>query len=162
MHFSAGRGLRPAVPIGQDRPQEPMGHESYTREEHVEGSSNRSFGLVFAAVFAIIGLLPVLFGRTPRLWALGVAGLFLAAALFLPRVLTPLNRLWFKLGLLLHRVVSPVAMGIVFFGVITPMALVMRLLGKDPLRLRFDRDAPTYWIDRSPPGPAPESLKDQF
>jgi len=139
-----------------------MGHESYTREEHVEGSSNRSFGVVFAVVFAIIGLLPLLFGRAPRLWALAVAALFLAVALLVPGLLAPLNRLWLRLGLLLHRVVSPVAMGIVFFGVITPMALVMRLLGKDPLRLRFDRNAPTYWIERHPPGPAPESLKDQF
>lgn len=139
-----------------------MGHESYTREETHEGSSNRSFGIVFAVVFAIIGLLPLLFGRMPRGWALIVGALFLAVALAVPRVLAPLNRLWFKLGLLLHHVVSPLAMGIVFFGVITPMALVMRLLGKDPLRLRFDRSAPTYWIERRPPGPAPESLKDQF
>jgi hypothetical protein len=139
-----------------------MGHETYTRDEQVDGPSDRSFGLVFAAIFALIGLLPLLFGRGPRVWALAAAGLFLLAALAFPPVLAPLNRLWLKFGLLLHRFVSPIALGIMFFLVITPMGLVMRAMGKDFLRLRLDPAADSYWIERKPPGPAPESLKNQF
>jgi len=67
-----------------------------------------------------------------------------------------------KLGDILHRIASPIALAILFYGVVTPTGLLMRLFGKDPLRLRFDREAKSYWIAREPPGPAPESLKDQF
>ena len=139
-----------------------VGHESYERHEDVRGSSDRAFGIVFAAVFAIIGLLPLVFGGRVRLWALLVAGAFLLVAQFVPSMLAPLNRWWLRFGLLLHRIVSPIVLGIMFFGVITPMGLVMRALGKDLLRLKFDRVAPTYWIERTPPGPPPESMKDQF
>lgn len=139
-----------------------MGHESYERSEDVRGSSDRSFGIVFAVVFAVIGLLPLLFGGGIRLWSLAVGGAFLLAALAFPSVLAPLNRIWLRFGLLLHKIVSPLILGIMFFLVITPMGVVMRALGKDLLRLRFDKAAPSYWIDRIPPGPPPESLKDQF
>lgn len=139
-----------------------MAHESYSRDENIDGSSNRTFGCVFAAFFGLVGLLPLITGRPPRIWALGGGGIFLLVALLFPSVLAPLNRLWTKLGLLLHRVVSPIALGIMFFLVITPMGLVMRALGKDPLRLRLRPDAESYWIDRCPPGPAPETMKDQF
>ena len=87
---------------------------------------------------------------------------FCSIALALPSVLTQLNRLWLRFGLLLHRVVSPLVLGIMFFLVVTPTGIVMRLLGKDPLRLRYEETASTYWIDRTPPGPAPESLDRQF
>lgn len=139
-----------------------MAHESYVREESVQGSPNRSFGLLFAVVFALIGLLPLMFGGVARLWAIIVAAVFLVAALAFPGVLAPLNRLWMRFGLLLHRIVSPVVLGIMFFGVITPIGLVMRLFGKDPLRLQLDKAAASYWIERTPPGPAPETFKDQF
>lgn len=139
-----------------------MGHESYQRHEEVRGSSDRAFGFVFAGVFAIIGLLPLILGGRLRLWAVGLAIAFAAVALVMPRLLAPANRLWTRFGLLLHRVVSPLALGIMFFVAITPTGLLMRLFGKDPLRLRFERDRPSYWIDRVPPGPAPQSLKDQF
>jgi hypothetical protein len=139
-----------------------MGHESYDRREGVQGSSNRSFGFVFAAFFAIVGLLPLITGDRVRLWALMIGGAFLLSGLLFPSILAPLNRIWTKLGLLLHKLVSPIVLGIMFFLVITPTGLLMRLLGKDPLRLRFSRDAESYWIAREPPGPAPESLKDQF
>jgi hypothetical protein len=139
-----------------------MAHESYVRNDAVQGSSNRSFGLVFAVVFALIGLVPLVFGGVVRLWAIMLAGAFLLAALAFPRVLAPFNRLWMRFGLLLHRIVSPVVLGIMFFGVITPIGLVMRLLGKDPLRLHLDKAAGSYWIERTPPGPAPETFKDQF
>ena len=139
-----------------------MGHESFDRDEAVRGPSDRNFGLVFAVVFAVIGLLPWVFGRPVRTWGIVAAALFLAVALVAPRILAPLNKLWLKLGLLLHRVVSPIVLGIMFFLVITPMGLLMKVFGKDPLRLRFDRGASTYWIAREPPGPPPDSFSDQF
>lgn len=139
-----------------------MAHESLNRVEDIQGSSNRAFGFVFTTFFAIVAVLPWAFGGSLRIWALVVAGLFLFVALAAPAALTPLNRVWVKFGLLLHRVVSPIILGVMFFLVITPIGLVMRLLGKDPLRLQFHRSAGTYWITREPPGPAPQSLKDQF
>jgi Saxitoxin biosynthesis operon protein SxtJ len=139
-----------------------MGHESYHRTEEVVGSSNRSFGVVFAVVFAIIALLPLFHGGAVRLWSLGVAVAFAVLAFAAPQVLAPLNRLWLKLGLLLHKIVNPIVLGIMFYGVVTPTGLIMRLLGKDLLRLKRDPAAASYWIERTPPGPRPESLGDQF
>jgi hypothetical protein len=83
-------------------------------------------------------------------------------SLWVPRILRPLNRIWLKIGLLLNKVVSPIVLGIVFFGVLTPLGAVLRMRGKDPLRLRFEKDAPSYWIMRQPPGPAPRSMTRQF
>lgn len=125
-------------------------------------SSDRSFGFVFTAFFAIVGLLPMLHGHAMRLWALAVSASFLLLALLTPALLAPLNRLWTKFGALLHHIVSPIALGVLFFLVITPIALLMRVLGKDPLRMRLDRAAKTYWIERTPPGPDADSLKNQF
>ena len=125
-------------------------------------SSDRSFGLVFTAFFSIVGLLPLLSGQGIRLWALGVSALFLLLSLTVPRFLAPANRAWAKFGELLHGIVSPVALGILFFGVVTPTGVIMRLLGKDLLRLRLDRSTNSYWIVRTPPGPDAESLKNQF
>lgn len=137
-------------------------HENLAREETVQGGSDRAFGLVFAVVFAIVAGWPLLGGGAPRWWALAVAAGFLAVALARPALLAPLNRLWTRFGLLLHRVVNPLVMGVMFFLLITPMGLVLRLLGKDPMRLRRDPAAASYWIVREPPGPAPETMKQQF
>jgi len=137
-------------------------HERLVVDEVTTGSSNRSFGLTFAIVFAIIALWPLVRGRSVRGWALIVAAAFLVAALALPRVLAPLSRLWLRFGLLLHACISPIIMGLVFYTTVTPIGLVRRLLGQDPLRLRFDRDALTYWIERHPPGPAPDTMPRQF
>ena len=142
--------------------EQPLGHESYERQEDVQGSSDRAFGMVMTAVFAIVGILPLFSGRGVRYWSLGIAAAVLVVALVAPRALAPLNRVWLKFGLLLHRVVSPLVLGIMFYLVITPTGLLMRALGKDPLRLKVDRRSNTYWIERKPPGPPPESLKDQF
>lgn len=139
-----------------------MGHESLQREQRIEGSSNRGFGVVFAVVFAIIALFPLLFGGALRWWSAGVAMIFLALAFVAPAALAPLNRAWMRFGLLLHKIVSPIVLGFMFYMVVTPIGLLMRATGKDPLRLRLDRNARTYWIDRTPPGPKPESLSDQF
>jgi predicted membrane metal-binding protein len=130
--------------------------------EVVVSASDRSFGFVFAAVFAIVGAWPLLDGQWPRFWPLVVAGLFVLVATFAPWFLRPLNAVWIRLGVLLHRVVTPVVMGIVFFLVVVPTALIMRALGKDSLRLRLDQDAETYWIKREPPGPAPQTMTRQF
>jgi hypothetical protein len=139
-----------------------LSHESFDRSTPVQGSSNRALGVVFAAVFAIIGAFPVLFGGAPRWWSLAVAAVFALIAFLAPALLGPLNRLWTRFGLLLHRIVSPLVLGFMFFLVVTPIALLMRALGKDPLRLRFEAGARSYWIERTPPGPPPQSLPDQF
>jgi len=135
---------------------------SLNRRGNIKGSSDRSFGLVVGGIFLLIGCWPLLHALPPRWYLVGPAGLLVIAGMVAPSVLAPLNRAWMKLGLLLHRVVAPVLMGIVFFGVVLPIALFMRLRGKDFLRLRLERDATSYWIVRDPPGPAPEALKNQF
>ena len=141
-------------------------HESLNAHDDVKVGSARSFGLVFATVFIIIALLPLLSlsGRqgSLRLWALIVAAFFAVAALTMPRLLEPLNKLWFRFGLLLHKIVNPLVMGLLFFVTVTPIGLLMRSLGKTPLKLGFDKSAKSYWIPRTPPGPEPESMKRQF
>lgn len=130
--------------------------------ESIKGSSDRVFGLVFAAFFLLIGLRPLLYAQPARLWALVVSGAFLAVAVWMPRRLAPLNRVWTRIGRVLHVVMSPIALAVLFFGAITPTGLLMRLFGRDALALRLDRTAASYWIVRTPPGPTPESLENQF
>lgn len=139
-----------------------MAHEDLSREQQVEGSSDRSFGLVFAAVFLVVACWPLFHGELPRWWAVGVAMGFVIIAFWRPVLLAGLNRQWIKLGLLLGRIVSPIALGILFYGVVAPIGLVMRLTGKDPLRLKLDSGANSYWIPRKPPGPPPDSMTNQF
>ncbi len=125
-------------------------------------SSNRTFGFVFTIVFGAIALFPLAGGGPPRLWALAAMGLVLAVALIRPDWLTPFNRAWFHVGRLLHRVTSPVVMAAIYFAVITPTGWFMRTSGKDPLRLRRDPHASSYWIRREPSGPDPETMTNQF
>jgi hypothetical protein len=139
-----------------------MSHESFQRDEQVQSSSNRIFGLTFGVVFLIIGLYPWLMGRPIRHWAIGIAVAIAVVALVLPSVLGPLNKVWTRFGLLLHGITSPIILGIMFFGVVTPTGFLMRLLRKDLLKLRMERDASTYWVDRHPPGPRPDTLPNQF
>jgi hypothetical protein len=137
-------------------------HEDLARREETRLPSNRSFGLVFTAVFLVLGLLPLV-GRHPlRAWAVAVSSAFLAVTFAAPSLLTPLNRHWMRFGLFLHRLISPVVLGIIFFGVITPMACALRLRKQDLLRLRFDSTTDTYWLKRDPPGPDPKSMAHQF
>lgn len=130
--------------------------------ETVKRSSNRTFGFVFAAFFALIALLPVLRGHPVRRWALPSSAIFLLAAWTAPRLLAPLNRAWTGLGALLHAVVNPLVLGVLFYLVFTPFGWLLRRMGKDFLRLRPAPEAPTYWIPRQPPGPRPESMSRQF
>ena len=132
------------------------------RQPSAKIGSERSFGIVFAAVFLLVSLWPLLDRASPRWWAIVVAAVFALCAWFAPRILTPLNRVWFHFGELLHRIVSPIALGVIFFGVITPYAFVMRLFGRDALLLRKRSARPSYWVRREPPGPPPDSFNNQF
>jgi hypothetical protein len=139
-------------------------HEDFARKETVQGSSDRSFGFVMAAFFGLVALFPLLHGplSSIRWWALAIAAAFLALALLWTAPLRPLNQLWLKLGLLLSKVVSPVVLMVLFYATVTPIGVLMRWTGKDPLRLRRNSAAASYWIPREPPGPAPDSMKNQF
>lgn len=164
-----------------------MSHDFKSHHIDPQTASDRSFGLVFSGFFALLALLnffsklppfiksllpasecpfiqahPQLIGHGNSLGLLVISLLFLLLALIVPKLLFPLNWLWTKFGLLLHKIISPLVLGVLFLLVITPIGLLMRLFGADPLRLKLDPEASTYWIERTPPGPAPESLKDQF
>jgi hypothetical protein len=137
-------------------------HELRGHAAATESSSDRSFGLVVAGFFIILGAYN--WWHQGRWWpaSIAIAAAFLAIALLRPNVLAPLNRMWTKLGLLMAMVVSPILLGLLFLVVVTPVGLLMRLSGKDPLRLRDRSGAGSYWIVRQPPGPAGDTMVDQF
>ena len=138
-------------------------HERMVGNEAVEGSSDRAFGMVFAAFFALAAFLPLLSGKPVRWWAAAPALAFLVVGLARPVLLHPLNRLWTRLGQLLGRVMTPIVVGIIFYVVITPIGLLKRrITSQDSLHLGFEPDRTSYWIERSPPGPAPDSITRQF
>ena len=137
-------------------------HETFQRNAAPHPPSERSFAWVFTAFFTALALWPAWRGRPVRWWALGAAVLVLLAGLVRPSVLRIPNLIWFRFGSLLNRIVSPIAASLLFFAVFTPFALILRMAGKDPLRLRHDPRAASYWIERNPPGPTPESMADQF
>ncbi len=93
---------------------------------------------------------------------MSAAAVFALVALAAPSLLAPLNRLWLKFGLQLHKVTTPLVLGLMFYLIVRPTALVVRLMGKDLLRLKGDREAPSYWIERQPPGPSPDFMPNQF
>jgi hypothetical protein len=126
------------------------------------GGSDRSFCFLFAVVLAIVALWPLRSSLAPRWWALMLSAGLLAAGLLRPSLLRPANRLWTRFGLLLHRLTSPIVTAVIFYALITPTGIIMRLLGRDPLRLRFDRSSATYWLPRNPPGPLPNTMRNQF
>ncbi|MBI1308651.1 MAG: hypothetical protein GC129_02175 [Proteobacteria bacterium] len=138
----------------------PAIHGELKRDERAGSASQ--FGWVFAGFFALVALLPVLHGGQVRAWALALGAVFALVTLWRPHWLQPLNVVWHKFGLLLHYIVGPLVMGVLFFGTITPMGLWLRWRGKKLLALRFDPAAKSYWVKRVPPGPAPESFSDQF
>ena len=136
-------------------------HENLNREE-IKVSSDQSFGIVFALVFLAVGIWVVSDGQSKGWFFFVSAALFLVVAIARPSILGPLNRAWAKFGLLLGRVINPVILGFVFFLVVTPMAVIRRLLGKDSLHLKSNPDLKSYWIDRSPAGPKFGSMTKQF
>ena len=139
------------------------GHEKIVSHDDRELPRIKSFGLTFAVALGVIALWPLVFrSENPRYWALGLGLAFAASAYLAPGLLNPLNLLWFKLGMLLHRIVNPIVLGIMFLVLITPIALVLRLLGKKLIPLTFEHDKASYWIERIPSGPAPDSLRNQF
>ena len=120
--------------------------------------SNRSFGLVFFVVFLLISIYPFLKDGNIRLWSLIISFIFLVLGLLNSNLLSPLNKLWFRFGLLLGKIISPIIMGIIFFLVVTPIAIIMRLFKKDILNLEF-KENNTYWIDKTGPK---SKMKNQF
>lgn len=136
--------------------------EGLVRHNEVKAGSNRSFGMVFTIFFAVIALWPLLNSNEIRIWAGITSFVFLVVSLFIPVILAPLNKIWFRFGLLLHHIVNPIIMAVMFFLIFTPVALMLKVMRKDLLRLRLDKKANTYWIDRDPPGPDPESMRNQF
>ncbi len=127
-----------------------MTHGPAERGHEVTGPSNRSFGTLFTVVFVVVAFAPLRRGAAPRLWAVLVSALFLAATLAAPALLAPLNRIWLRIGLAMHRVVNPIVMGVLFYGAVTPFGALMRLFGKGLApRLRPDESAGSYWVPRT-------------
>ena len=128
------------------------------KNTEIKIGSNKSFGIVFFIVFLLIAIYPLINNDELRIWSLVVSIIFLILGLINSKVLTPLNKLWFKFGLLLGKVVSPLIMGIIFFLVVTPIGLIMRIIGKDLLNLKFNNKK-SYWIEKTGPK---SKMKNQF
>ena len=126
--------------------------------DDVKISSNRSFGIVFFVVFLLIALYPLTYEGEIRIWSLIISIIFLILGLLNSKILAPLNKIWFKFGILLGKIVSPLIMGIIFFLVVTPIGLIMRLLGKDVLNLKYNKNK-SYWIEKNGPK---SKMKNQF
>ena len=125
---------------------------------NIKISSNRSFGIVFFVVFLLLALYPITFNEDIRIWSLIISFIFLILGLLRSKILTPLNKLWFKFGLFLGKIVSPLIMGVIFFFVVTPIGLLMRLLNKDLLNLKFNNTS-SYWIEKNE---SKSKMKNQF
>ncbi len=137
-------------------------HEDLARSDNVESGSDRAFGFVFATVLFVVGIWPLIDGGSPRWWVIIAALVLVIISFTLPQILAPFNRVWFLFGLVLHRIVTPLVMALLYYLTVTPTALIMRIFGKRPLPLTFDQDATSYWIMRDPPGPEPETMERQF
>ena len=129
------------------------------KQKEIKISSNKSFGLVFFVIFIIIALWPLLNDGNIRVWSIIVSIIFLILGLLNSKILTPFNKLWMRLGTLLGIIVSPIVMGVVYFGIITPIGLIMKLFGKDVLNLKLDKNKKTYWTLKKK---IPSKMKDQF
>ena len=127
-------------------------------QNDIKIGSNRSFGIVFFVVFLIISIYPMLNTENIRIWSLIISFIFLVLGLLNSKLLNPLNKIWFKFGLFLGKLISPIIMGVIFFFVVTPIALLMKLLQKDLLNLKFNKNK-TYWIEKSGPK---SKMKNQF
>jgi len=125
----------------------------------IEQSSEKSFGIVFSVVFLIVALYPLITSAGLRIWALVVSIIFFLLAFLAPKILVLPNKLWFKFGLLIGSIVAPIVMAFVYFVTVLPTGLIMRLLGKDLLKQKLDKNAKSYWVNRSEPM---GSMKNQF
>ena len=119
--------------------------------DKIKISSNRSFGLLFFVVFLIVSLWPLTHEGSIRIWSVIVSAVFLILGLINSKLLTPLNLFWFKLGIILGAIISPIVMGIVFFLVVTPTGFILRIMGKDLLNKKYNKKKETYWIKRETP-----------
>jgi Saxitoxin biosynthesis operon protein SxtJ len=138
-------------------------HEDLSRDEQdVARGTDRAFGIVFAVVLALVAAFVWWRSRQLPSWAVALSAIFLFVALVRPSLLAPLNALWHRFGLLLHRITSPIVLGLMYGVAIVPVGLIMRLRGHDPLHRRFDPSRTSYWIERNPPGPPPASMTNQF
>ena len=126
--------------------------------DDIKISSNRSFGIVFFVVFLFIALYPLIHDKEIRIWSVIISLIFLISGLLNSKILTPLNRLWFKFGIFLGKIISPIIMGIIFFLVVTPIGLIMKFLGKDVLSLKYNKNK-SYWIEKNGPK---SKMKNQF
>ena len=126
--------------------------------DDIKISSNRSFGIVFFIVFLLIALYPLTYSQDIRIWSVIISIIFLVLGLFNSKILTPLNKLWLKFGIFLGKIISPIIMGIIFFLVVTPIGLLMRLLGKDLINLKYNNNK-SYWIEKKGPK---SKMKNQF
>ena len=124
--------------------------------------SNRSFGWFFTGVFVLVGIYGLWKGGAALSWVLALAALTALVTVTRDTWLTPLNRGWMKLGELMGRVISPIVLGVIFFGVFTPVGMVMRAFGRDAMCRKFDAGLPSYWVKRDPPGPADDSYRNMF
>ena len=127
--------------------------------DEIKWGSNRSFGIVFFIVFALIAIYPLINQGEVRIWSLIISFLFLFLGLLNAKILTPINKLWFKFGLFLGKIISPIIMGLIFFLVVTPIGLLMRLFGKDVLNLKLNKKKSSYWIEKTGPK---SKMKNQF
>ena len=121
-------------------------------------SSNRSFGIVFCIFFLLVALYPLIHDESIRFWSLFISIIFLILGLLKSKFLNPLNKIWFKFGIFIGKIISPIVMGLVFFFVVTPTGLIMRALGKDLLKLNYDNNK-SYWINKTGPK---SRMKNQF
>ena len=119
--------------------------------DKIKISSNRSFGLLFFVVFLIVSLWPLTHEGSIRIWSVIISAVFLILGLINSRLLTPLNVLWFKFGMILGAIISPIVMGIIFFLVVTPIGFILRIMGKDLLNKKYNKKKETYWIKRETP-----------
>ena len=126
--------------------------------DDIKISSNRSFGIVFFVVFLLIALYPLSYSGEIRIWSIVLSLIFLTLGLLNSKILTPLNKIWFKFGILLGKIVSPLIMGAIFFLVVTPIGIILRLMGKDVLNLKYNKNN-SYWIENSSPK---SKMKNQF
>jgi hypothetical protein len=124
----------------------------------IEIPSNKSFGIVFFVFFLIVSILPLLHDANIRIWSLAISFIFLILGLINSKLLTPLNKLWFKFGILLGRFISPIVMGVVFFAIVTPTSLILKVFGKNLLNLKKSNKK-TYWVERSK---IESNMKNQF